>query len=58
MNFQPEPDVVVGPGTAGYDLYGEDFRLVAEIPSPSNTRAEFELKLRRYCEVRTIFMRW
>ena len=37
-NFQPEPDVVVAPGTAGYEVYTEDFRLVAEILSPSNTR--------------------
>jgi Uma2 family endonuclease len=49
-NFQPEPDVVVVPGTAGYELYAEDFRLVAEILSPSNTRAEIDLKLRRYRE--------
>ncbi len=49
-NFQPEPDVVVVPGTSGYDLFADDFRLVAEILSPSNTRAEIELKLRRYRE--------
>jgi Uma2 family endonuclease len=50
VNFQPEPDVVVGPGIAGYELYAEDFRLVAEILSPSNTRTEIDLKLRRYRE--------
>jgi Uma2 family endonuclease len=50
MNFQPQPDVVVAPAPAGYELYGEDFRLVAEVLSPSNTRAEFDLKLRRYRE--------
>jgi len=50
MNFQPEPDVVVAPGPAGNALFAEDFRLVAEILSPSNTRAEIELKLRRYRE--------
>ncbi len=50
INFQPEPDVVVAPGTSGYELYAEDFRLVAEILSPSNTRAEIGLKLRRYRE--------
>ena len=50
LNFQPEPDVVVAPGTAGYELYSEDFRLVAEILSPSNTRTEMELKFRRYRE--------
>ena len=50
VNFQPEPDVVVGPGTARYELYAEDFRLVAEILSPSNTRTEIDLKLRRYRE--------
>ena len=52
LNFQPEPDVVVAQGTAGYELYAEDFRLVAEILSPSNTRTEIELKLRRYREAR------
>jgi Uma2 family endonuclease len=50
VNFQPEPDVVVAPGTAGYELYTEHFRLVAEILSPSNTRREIDLKLRRYRE--------
>jgi Uma2 family endonuclease len=50
VNFQPEPDVVVAPGPPGYELYAEDFRLVAEILSPSNTRAEIDLKLRRYRE--------
>jgi len=49
-NFQPEPDVVVMPGVAGYNLYSENFQLVAEILSPSNTRREIDLKLRRYCE--------
>jgi Uma2 family endonuclease len=49
-NFQPEPDVVVGPGTAGYEVFADDFRLVAEVLSPSNTRNEIELKLRRYRE--------
>ncbi len=50
VNFQPEPDVVVAPGTAGRELYAEDFRLVAEILSPSNTRTEIDLKLHRYRE--------
>jgi Uma2 family endonuclease len=49
-NFQPEPDVVVLPGVAGYDLYSERFQLVAEILSPSNTRREIDMKLRRYRE--------
>jgi Uma2 family endonuclease len=49
-NFQPEPDVVVVPGVAGYELYSERFRLVAEILSPSNTPVEIDLKLRRYRE--------
>ncbi len=49
-NFQPEPDVVVLPGVAGYDLYAERFRLAAEVLSPSNTRAEIALKLRLYRE--------
>jgi Uma2 family endonuclease len=41
---------VVVPGIAGYDLYSERFHLVAEILSPSNTRREIDLKLRRYRE--------
>jgi Uma2 family endonuclease len=49
-NFQPQPDVVVVPGVAGYDLYSERFKLVAEVLSPSNTRTEIGLKLRRYEE--------
>jgi Uma2 family endonuclease len=50
VNFQPEPDVVVASGSSGYDLFAEDFCLVAEVLSPSNTRAEIDLKLRRYRE--------
>jgi Uma2 family endonuclease len=50
LNFQPQPDVVVVPGVAGYDLYSEHFRLAAEVLSPTNTRAEIELKLRGYRE--------
>jgi len=49
-NFQPQPDVVVVPGVAGYDLYSEHFQLVGEVLSPTNTRREIELKLRRYRE--------
>lgn len=49
-NFQPQPDVVVAPGVAGYDLYSEHFQLVAEVLSPTNTRTEIDLKLRRYRE--------
>jgi Uma2 family endonuclease len=49
-NFQPQPDVVVVPGVASYDLYSEHFQLTAEILSPSNTRSEVELKLRFYRE--------
>jgi Uma2 family endonuclease len=49
-NFQPEPDVVVLPGVAGYNLYSENFQFVAEVLSPSNARAEIDLKLRRYRE--------
>ena len=48
--FQPEPDVAVVPGVAGYDLYSEHFQLAAEILSPSNTRQEIDLKLRLYRE--------
>jgi len=50
QNFQPQPDVVVIPGIAGYDLYSECFQLIAEIFSPSNSRKEIDSKLRRYCE--------
>jgi Uma2 family endonuclease len=49
-NFQPQPDVAVVPGVAGYELYSERFRLVAEVLSPSNTRQEIDLKLRLYRE--------
>ncbi len=48
--FQPEPDVVVIPGVAGYDLYSEHFQLAAEILSPSNTRQEIDLKLHLYSQ--------
>jgi Uma2 family endonuclease len=50
LNFQPQPDVAVVPGVSGYDLYSERFQLVAEVLSPSNTRQEIDLKLRRYRE--------
>jgi Uma2 family endonuclease len=49
-NFQPEPDVVVASDPAGYEVFAEHFLLVAEILSPSNTRAEIDLKLHRYRE--------
>src|SRR5437016_5491547 len=49
-NFQPEPDVVVVAGVAGYDLYSECFQLAGEVLSPTNTRREIDLKLRRYRE--------
>jgi Uma2 family endonuclease len=49
-NFQPEPDVVVVPGVAGYDLYSESFQLAGEVLSPTNTRQEIDLKLIRYRE--------
>ena len=48
--FQPEPDVAVIPGIAGYDLYSEHFQLAAEILSTSNTRQEIDLKLHLYRE--------
>jgi Uma2 family endonuclease len=49
-NFQPEPDVVVVPGVADYNVYSEKFQLAGEIMSPTNTRREIDLKLRRYRE--------
>jgi Uma2 family endonuclease len=50
LNFPPEADVVVAPGPAGPDLYAQDFRLVAEILSPSNRQTEINMKLQRYCQ--------
>ncbi len=50
INFQPEPDVVVASGMASYESFAENFELVAEILSPSNSRAQIETKLRRYRE--------
>ena len=49
-NFQPQPDVVVVPGVAGYNLYSERYQLVAEVLSPTNTRREIGMKLRLYRE--------
>lgn len=49
-NFQPEPDIVVVPGVAGHGYYSEQFQLAGEVLSPTNTRAEIDLKLRRYRE--------
>ena len=50
LNFQPEPDVVVTADRAGYELYAQDLRLVAEVLSPSNTHTEIDMKLHRYRE--------
>src|SRR5262245_8269838 len=50
MNFQPQPDVVVVPGVSDYELYSDNFQLVAEVLSPSNTRNQIDIKLRRYRE--------
>ena len=47
-NFQPEPDVIVIPGPASYQVYAERFLLVAEVLSPSNTKSLIAQKLRRY----------
>jgi Uma2 family endonuclease len=49
-NFQPLQDVVVMRGVAGYEFYAQHFQLAAEVLSPSNTRKEIGLKLRRYRE--------
>jgi Uma2 family endonuclease len=48
--FQPEPDVVVAPDVAAYNLYSERYQLVAEVLSPTNTHREINLKLRHYRE--------
>jgi Uma2 family endonuclease len=44
-NFHPEPDVVVTHSSADEELYSEHFQLAAAVLSPSNTRAEIDLKL-------------
>jgi len=49
-HFQSQPDVVIIPGVASYDVYSEKFQLAGEIMSPTNTRTEIDLKLRRYRE--------
>jgi Uma2 family endonuclease len=49
-NFQPQPDVVVVPGVAGYNYYSERYQLVAEVLSPTNARREIGMKLRLYRE--------
>jgi len=38
------------PGVAGREFHSERFQLVAEVLSPTNTRPEIDLKLRRYRE--------
>jgi hypothetical protein len=43
-NFQPQPDVVVVPGVAGYDLYSERFQLVAEVIEPREFSVEIYAK--------------
>jgi Uma2 family endonuclease len=49
-HFQSQPDLSVVPGIAGYHFYSEKFQLAGEIMSPTNTRREIDLKLRRYRE--------
>jgi Uma2 family endonuclease len=49
-HFQSQPDLVVIPGVASYEFYSEKFQVVGEITSPTNTRREIDLKLRRYRE--------
>lgn len=49
-DFQPQPDVAVVPGRAGYESHAKRFHLVAEVVSPSNTRRAIDRKLRRYRE--------
>jgi Uma2 family endonuclease len=48
--FQSQPDLSVVPGIAGYHVYSEKFQFAGEIMSPTNTRREIDLKLRRYRE--------
>ena len=47
-SFRLQPDVAVLPGAARYESYVENFRLVAEILSPSNTEKLIGLKLSLY----------
>src|SRR6516164_768303 len=49
-NFLPQPDVVVFPGPASYQVYADRFLLVAEVLSPSNTKRLIAQKVRRYQE--------
>jgi Uma2 family endonuclease len=42
--------VVVVPGVAGHNYYSEQFQLAGEVLSPTNTRAEIDLKPRHYRE--------
>jgi Uma2 family endonuclease len=49
-DFHVLPDVAVVPGISDYGLYSENYLLAAEVLSPSNTRREMALKLRRYRE--------
>ena len=51
-DFMPRPDVAVLPLPIDYDLYRFDYRLAAEVLSPSNTRREIGRKLLRYREAR------
>jgi Uma2 family endonuclease len=47
-NFLPQPDIIAAPGLAGEEIYTTDFRLVAEVLSPSNTQQLIAQKLRHY----------
>jgi Uma2 family endonuclease len=47
-DFQPIPDIVVIPGLAGTEGWRDNYRLVAEVTSPSNSRREIDAKLERY----------
>jgi Uma2 family endonuclease len=47
-DFLPRPDVVVFPGPASYQVYAEQFLVVAEVLSPSNTKSFIAQKVRRY----------
>jgi Uma2 family endonuclease len=47
-DFQPIPDVAVIPGLAGTESWRDNYRLIAEVISPSNSRREIGAKLNRY----------
>jgi len=50
QNFQPQPDAAVVPWRGWLRLLFGMLSVAAEVPSPSKTRVEIDLKPRRYQE--------